>query len=199
MPVFYSQQIADIGNAYTPYGIHCAWGVLLANEFVTQGQAELDAGREPGLLKHPHKPGVDDAANQVAFFNVIVVPMVKAWASCFGSSGNELMAQASNNLMCWENLSGHPILGSMKSPNCSTSASLNFPGGHKTFEVQRSATSSIVIANDNSVRSRSARFFAGFQNSKAAVDNSRSNNLSRSNSNKNNNNNSDSGAVSQGI
>ena len=177
MSVLCSQQIADIGNAYTPYGIHCAWGVLLAEEFVTQGQAELDAGREPGVLKHPSKPGVDDPTNQVAFFNVIAMPPVKAWAFVFSSSGNVLVGQASNNLAHWENLAC-PQPKSMKTPPSGRSS---FAG--LRFEVQRSSASSVLTGRDNSVSSRSVRFLSSFNmpNAKASEGSNKGNNNNNNN------------------
>lgn len=66
-----------------------------------QGHKELEAGREPGILKHPHKPGVMSPSNQGSFFDYIALPLVKAWAEVFPTSGGILFEQGRSNRAKW--------------------------------------------------------------------------------------------------
>ena len=73
--LYFGLQIADIGHSYTPFNVHKTWGQRLQDEFFEQGREELRRGFEPGMLKHPEKPGVMDAANQIGFFKIIALPL----------------------------------------------------------------------------------------------------------------------------
>jgi hypothetical protein len=44
-------QVADIGHLFTPFPVHSQWSALLEDEFFRQGQLEMGANREPGMLK----------------------------------------------------------------------------------------------------------------------------------------------------
>jgi len=95
-------KIADIGHSYTPFSVHERWSQCLQDEFFQQGQAELNEGREPGMLKHPEKPGVNDPGNQCGFFKVIAMPTVAAWKEVFRSSGGALVHQGQANFRQWQ-------------------------------------------------------------------------------------------------
>lgn len=119
-------QIADIGNAYAPWEAHMAWNTALEREFFKQGQMELDAGLTPGMLKDPNKPGVSTPANQIAFFQLMALPLVRAWAQVFPSSGHKLLEQALSNLKKHKHADGtsrpNESLNSIARPNESLSS-----------------------------------------------------------------------------
>ena len=63
------------------------------------------------MLKHPEKPGVMDAANQIGFFKIIAVPLVNAWFEVFRIAGTSLVRQAQSNMQRWSLLktAGAPV------------------------------------------------------------------------------------------
>jgi hypothetical protein len=93
--------VADIGHSYTAWDSHVAWSQRLQDEFFMQGRRELELGREPGMLKHPSKPGVANPSNQIGFSDVIAMPLVKAWAEVFPASGAIFIAQGKSNRSRW--------------------------------------------------------------------------------------------------
>lgn len=97
-----SWQVADIGHSFLPWELHKKWSACLEREFFTQGQRYVQAGMEPPRLMDPSQPGVTEPVNQLAFFNVIAMPLLTTWASVFAQSGNELLAHANSNVRHWE-------------------------------------------------------------------------------------------------
>eukprot|EP00873_Tetraselmis_striata_P034099 jgi/Tetstr1/454363/TSEL_041270.t1 len=95
-------EVADIGHSFLPWELHKKWSACLEREFFTQGQRYVQAGMEPPRLMDPSQPGVTEPVNQLAFFNVIAMPLLTTWASVFAQSGNELLAHANSNVRHWE-------------------------------------------------------------------------------------------------
>eukprot|EP00193_Tetraselmis_chui_P009071 CAMPEP_0177767984 /NCGR_PEP_ID=MMETSP0491_2-20121128/9458_1 /TAXON_ID=63592 /ORGANISM="Tetraselmis chuii, Strain PLY429" /LENGTH=953 /DNA_ID=CAMNT_0019284719 /DNA_START=3442 /DNA_END=6304 /DNA_ORIENTATION=+ len=90
-------KVADIGHLFTPFAVHSQWCSLLEDEFFRQGELEINANREPGMLKDPRKPGVTDPEHSVAFLDVIGIPLVQMWADVFPNSGVVFLEQAAAN------------------------------------------------------------------------------------------------------
>jgi len=100
-------KVADIGHSYMPWDIHIKWSQALETEFFNQGRKEILEGRTPSPLMDPNKPGVMAPMNQVAFSNMIAVPLVQSWQEAFKVSGGKLLEQAHSNLKKWQDLAGH--------------------------------------------------------------------------------------------
>uniref|UniRef100_A0A061RJ86 Phosphodiesterase n=1 Tax=Tetraselmis sp. GSL018 TaxID=582737 RepID=A0A061RJ86_9CHLO len=73
---------ADIGHSFALWTDHTKWSEALQDEFFAQGRKEIAMGLPPSKLMDPNKPGVMDPMNQMAFFNVIAVPLAQAWQAC---------------------------------------------------------------------------------------------------------------------
>mmetsp|Transcript_42246 Transcript_42246/g.75789 ORF Transcript_42246/g.75789 Transcript_42246/m.75789 type:complete len:331 (-) Transcript_42246:364-1356(-) len=90
-------KVADIGHLFTPFAVHSQWCARLEDEYFRQGELEISANREPGMLKDPRKPGVTDPEHSVAFLDVIGIPLVQMWADVFPNSGVVFLEQAAAN------------------------------------------------------------------------------------------------------
>ena len=97
-----SFQVSDIGHSYLPWEIHMKWCQALEVEFFKQGAMELQQSRHISPLMDPTKPGVTAPVNSVAFFNVVSLPLIQAWAPVFHRSGHQLLNQAWQNLHGWQ-------------------------------------------------------------------------------------------------
>ena len=101
-PAFVPFQVSDIGHSYLPWEIHMKWCEALEKEFFKQGSMELQQNRDASPLMDPSKPGVTSPVNSVAFFNVVSLPLIQAWAPVFHNSGHKLLTQAWQNLNGWQ-------------------------------------------------------------------------------------------------
>eukprot|EP00873_Tetraselmis_striata_P042902 jgi/Tetstr1/463166/TSEL_008100.t1 len=90
-------KVADIGHCALPWDIHREWLQRLEDEFFEQGDKERAAGYPVSALMDRNLPGATAASNQVGFYKVIVLPLLKAWVSVFPSSA-PLLEQAHENL-----------------------------------------------------------------------------------------------------
>ena len=89
----------DVGHCFSPPEPHTRWVDRLSDEMRAQGQRELDLGLPVSPLMAPDGPGVK--ASQVAFFSVVVIPMVIALIEVFGPGCEPWLDQALDNFSTW--------------------------------------------------------------------------------------------------
>mmetsp|Transcript_34793 Transcript_34793/g.62037 ORF Transcript_34793/g.62037 Transcript_34793/m.62037 type:complete len:84 (+) Transcript_34793:105-356(+) len=65
-----------------------------------QGDVEREAGGQPSFMMDRNLPGVCHGANQVGFFDFIVIPLLTAWTDTFPESV-DLLEQAMANYNFW--------------------------------------------------------------------------------------------------
>uniref|UniRef100_A0A061R9Q4 Phosphodiesterase n=1 Tax=Tetraselmis sp. GSL018 TaxID=582737 RepID=A0A061R9Q4_9CHLO len=102
-------KIADLGHMTTQFEQHLEWSHRLQEEFFGQGDQEhqMDLVRSP--LTDRNKPGVLDPENQMTFADVVVVPMLEAWALLGRGSGKQLLDQLSHNQGEWAARARSPV------------------------------------------------------------------------------------------
>jgi hypothetical protein len=81
---------ADLGHLCEPTAAHLRWVAALEEEFFRQGDAEKAAGLPVTPLFDRSKPGV--TKSQVAFMDIVAVPLFRALAQAF--PGTEPLLQA---------------------------------------------------------------------------------------------------------
>lgn len=90
---------ADVGHCFSPPEPHARWVDRLSDEMRAQGRRELELGLPVSPLMAPDGPGVK--ASQVAFFSVVVLPMVVALIEVFGPGCEPWLDQALDNFSGW--------------------------------------------------------------------------------------------------
>jgi hypothetical protein len=124
--------------------LHQQWSSRLQTEFFEQGRCYIDGGMKPPILMDPAKPGVSDPVNQGAFFNIIAVPLLKAWGEIFRSSASHLQENMRNNMSTWQLLAGGSAMISIADlPHRSKGSSVRMPASAATLptgeELRREA------------------------------------------------------------
>jgi len=107
MALVMALKVADIGHSYAPFNVHLAWSECLQEEFFSQGSKEIEAGRSPGMLKDPSKPGPMDPDTQIGFLNVIALPSTKVWSEVFPTSGLVMLSEGLENRTGWREVADH--------------------------------------------------------------------------------------------
>uniref|UniRef100_A0A7S1X2V9 PDEase domain-containing protein n=1 Tax=Tetraselmis chuii TaxID=63592 RepID=A0A7S1X2V9_9CHLO len=92
-----AMKVADIGHCALPMDVHRVWVHRLETEFFLQGDREKEAGLPVSPLMDRKLLGATAPENQVGFFKVIVLPLLRAWTEVFPSS-SPLLEQAEANL-----------------------------------------------------------------------------------------------------
>jgi len=87
-------KLSDLSHLTKPRDIHVRWVMALQEEFCRQGDLELEMGLEPSPLNKRGRRGV--VSSQVGFFEVIVLPIFRTWASVFPDYHPVLEALESN-------------------------------------------------------------------------------------------------------
>jgi len=86
---------ADLGHLALCWNSHLRWVQRLEHEFFTQGDKELKLGMPSvSFLMDRQKPGASDT--QVGFFDFVVLPLYRAFASAFPSASPMLQGVESN-------------------------------------------------------------------------------------------------------
>ena len=79
--------MADLGHLRAPLAVHLRWVDGLCDEFYAQGDAARRLGMEVPDSMLREKAGPEQLArSQVGFFQVIVLPLLRAWAAATGTS-----------------------------------------------------------------------------------------------------------------
>lgn len=91
---------ADIGHLAASQVLHQKWASLLEEELFRQGDAEKESGTMAiSALMDRTKGGV--TRSQVGFFNIVGVPLLKAYTEVF-EDAVPLLDAALENLHYWE-------------------------------------------------------------------------------------------------
>eukprot|EP00873_Tetraselmis_striata_P019901 jgi/Tetstr1/440165/TSEL_028521.t1 len=93
-------KIADIGHCALPMAQHREWCLLLQEEMFRQGDREKRMGMPTSPLMDRDRPGVFSAKSQVGFFDVIVLPLYRAFVDVFPEC-QPLLQQAELNRAHW--------------------------------------------------------------------------------------------------
>jgi hypothetical protein len=90
---------ADLGHVAEGLDVHLRWVAALEEEFFRQGDRERGAGLPVSPLFDRSKPGI--TKSQVGFFDVVALPLFKAFASSF-PGGGALLNSALANYKYWK-------------------------------------------------------------------------------------------------
>mmetsp|Transcript_41533 Transcript_41533/g.98429 ORF Transcript_41533/g.98429 Transcript_41533/m.98429 type:complete len:207 (+) Transcript_41533:643-1263(+) len=89
-------KVADIGHSFATWEVHCMWSSCLQNEMFAQGDMEAALGMDISPLMDRTKRGCMHPENQLGFFDVIVVPLLKAFSTAFHGANKCLELTATN-------------------------------------------------------------------------------------------------------
>uniref|UniRef100_A0A061RJQ1 3',5'-cyclic-nucleotide phosphodiesterase n=2 Tax=Tetraselmis sp. GSL018 TaxID=582737 RepID=A0A061RJQ1_9CHLO len=96
-----AMKVADLGHCAARLEVHVKWVSRLQEEFFLQGDKEREAYLPVSALMDRHKPGPASGVNQLGFFDVMVLPLLKEWCHAFPET-SELLNQAEENRRYWE-------------------------------------------------------------------------------------------------
>lgn len=96
-----------------------------------QGDRELEAGLPISPLMDRDKPGVMDASNQVYFLDVIIIPMIQAWARLAPKGGNAILEQAKANRQQWQDEKQGAMPFWLNAPQNMPALDIKYPTGRQ--------------------------------------------------------------------
>lgn len=100
-----------------PFNAHHEWSRRLEDEFFAQGDKERELGMSITPLMDRQKPGVMEPTNQITFANVVVIPMLEAWAEVAGEGSRSLLQQARDNQQQWQRVAHSEAARSLSGMN----------------------------------------------------------------------------------
>jgi hypothetical protein len=86
---------ADLGHIAESREVHLRWVAALEEEFFRQGDAERAAGLPISPLFDRSKPGI--TKSQVGFFEVVALPLFRAFVESFPGAADVLCAAVDNH------------------------------------------------------------------------------------------------------
>ncbi|KAK9868898.1 hypothetical protein WJX84_009064 [Apatococcus fuscideae] len=100
-------KLADVGHLSTTQAVHKKWTSRLEAEFFAQGDEERKRNMTISPLMDRHnKTGV--SKSQVGFFEIVALPLYKAYCECFPGAQPALEAVKANYAMWHADLQPHP-------------------------------------------------------------------------------------------
>ena len=94
-------KISDLGHLASSLEVHKKWVALLEEEMFRQGDQERAMGQPISPLMDRNKIGV--TKSQTGFFNVVAVPLYRAFAEAFPGT-SELLDNLNVNLDVWSKI-----------------------------------------------------------------------------------------------
>eukprot|EP00191_Tetraselmis_sp_GSL018_P005116 CAMPEP_0177615596 /NCGR_PEP_ID=MMETSP0419_2-20121207/23551_1 /TAXON_ID=582737 /ORGANISM="Tetraselmis sp., Strain GSL018" /LENGTH=926 /DNA_ID=CAMNT_0019113287 /DNA_START=322 /DNA_END=3102 /DNA_ORIENTATION=+ len=96
---------ADIGHTYAQWDVHYRWCKALEDEMFAQGDLEIAHKLPISPLMNRKQPGCSHPNNQVGFYDVIVMPLLKALTDVFSGAATCFEAAEINKAL-WKDRAG---------------------------------------------------------------------------------------------
>jgi len=101
--ISYALHLSDLSHATKRFDIHMEWTRRLTNEFLAQGDKELELGMEPGALFDRRKGNMEKG--QIGFIDFIILPLWINWTTVIGAE-DEWINQINVNKGEWRRRAG---------------------------------------------------------------------------------------------
>jgi len=101
--ITYALHVSDLSHPTKRFDIHMEWSRRLANEFLAQGDRELELGMEPGALFDRRKVNMEKG--QIGFIEFIILPLWINWTTLIGAD-DEWINQINLNKEQWRRRAG---------------------------------------------------------------------------------------------
>jgi len=101
--ISYALHLSDLSHATKRFDIHMEWTRRLTNEFLAQGDRELELGMEPGALFDRRKGNMEKG--QIGFIEFIILPLWINWTTVIGAD-DEWLNQINVNKEEWRRRAG---------------------------------------------------------------------------------------------
>jgi len=101
--ISYALHVSDLSHPTKRFDIHMEWSTRLSNEFLAQGDRELELGMEPAALFDRRK--VNIVKGQIGFIEFIILPLWINWTSLIGAD-DEWINQVNLNKERWRRRGG---------------------------------------------------------------------------------------------
>merc|ERR1719474_1658361 len=101
--ISYALHVSDLSHPTKRFDIHMEWSRRLANEFLAQGDRELELGMEPGALFDRRKVNMEKG--QIGFIEFIILPLWINWTTLIGAD-DEWINQINRNKEKWRRRAG---------------------------------------------------------------------------------------------